>query len=232
MLLRPPKLRASSTRTRRSLLGKASGLSRCRPKSRSWTERLRITADNLNRMMGLAGEAQAAARWVESFSRDLMRVKQLQQQLGKTVEGIQELQAAKTVERHENGPWSELLEQISAGHRLLAARLADLDQFDRRFMNFSTRLYHEVLDCRMRPFADGIQGFQRMVRDVARQLGKKVRLDIQGEATLVDRDILERLKAPLDHLLRNAIDHGIESPTERQDRAQARRRDAGAECPS
>ena len=171
-------------------------------------------------MMGLAGEALAAGRWIDSFSKDLMRVKQFQQQLSKTVEGIQELQAPKAIERHENGPWSELLEQISACHRLLAERLADLEQFDRRFMNFSTRLYHEVLDCRMRPFADGIQGFQRMVRDVARQLGKKVRLDIQGEATLVDRDILERLKAPLDHLLRNAIDHGIESPAERQERGK------------
>src|SRR5262249_33513438 len=57
--------------------------------------------------------------------------------------------------------------------------------------------------------------FERMVRDVARQLGKKVTLQIRGEATLVDRDILERLKAPLDHLLRNAIDHGLESPVDR-----------------
>ena len=219
-LVKPPKRPASSTRTWRSLLGKAFRTEPVQTEKPVLDRTLRITADNLNRMMGLAGEAQAAARWVESFSRDLMRVKQLQQQLGKTVEGIQELQVPTTAERHENGPWSELLEQISAGHRLLAARLADLDQFDRRFMNFSTRLYHEVLDCRMRPFADGIQGFQRMVRDVARHLGKKVRLDIQGEATLVDRDILERLKAPLDHLLRNAIDHGIESPTERKHRGK------------
>jgi two-component system sensor histidine kinase and response regulator WspE len=68
----------------------------------------------------------------------------------------------------------------------------------------------------MRPFADGIQGFQRMVRDVARSLGKTVRLEIKGDSTPVDRDILERLKAPLDHLLRNSLDHGVETPADRQ----------------
>src|ERR1700724_456214 len=72
----------------------------------------------------------------------------------------------------------------------------------------------------MRPFSDGIQGFHRMARDVARSLGKKVKLDIQGESTPVDRDILERLKAPLDHLVRNSLDHGIESPMERQGRGK------------
>ncbi len=67
----------------------------------------------------------------------------------------------------------------------------------------------------MRPFADGIQGFPRMVRDVGRALGKQAKLEIVGEATQVDRDILERLEAPLGHLLRNAIDHGVELPEAR-----------------
>jgi two-component system sensor histidine kinase and response regulator WspE len=62
----------------------------------------------------------------------------------------------------------------------------------------------------MRPFADGIHGFPRMVRDLARDLGKQVKLEIRGLDTYVDRDILEKLEAPLTHLLRNAIDHGIE----------------------
>src|SRR6266542_3269465 len=68
----------------------------------------------------------------------------------------------------------------------------------------------------MRPFADGIQGCPRMVRDLARSLGKEVKLEIAGELTPVDRDILERLEAPLNHLVRNAVDHGIELPEERQ----------------
>ena len=68
----------------------------------------------------------------------------------------------------------------------------------------------------MRPFADGIHGFPRMVRDLARDLEKQVRLEIQGPSTYVDRDILEKLEAPLTHLLRNAIDHAIELPEVRR----------------
>ena len=75
----------------------------------------------------------------------------------------------------------------------------------------------------MRPFADGIHGFPRMVRDLARDLGKQVRLEIQGPDTYVDRDILEKLEAPLTHLLRNAIDHGIELPEVRCAAGKSRR---------
>ena len=67
----------------------------------------------------------------------------------------------------------------------------------------------------MRPFGDAIQGYPRTVRDVAQSLGKQVVLDIAGEATQVDRDILSKLDAPLGHLLRNAVDHGLESAEER-----------------
>jgi two-component system sensor histidine kinase and response regulator WspE len=68
----------------------------------------------------------------------------------------------------------------------------------------------------MRPFGDGARRFPRMVRDLAHALGKDVRLEISGETTQVDRDILEQLEAPLAHLLRNAVDHGCETPAERR----------------
>src|SRR5205823_1863182 len=77
-------------------------------------------------------------------------------------------------------------------------------------------LHHEGLASRMRPLADGIRAFPRLVRDLARELGKPARLEVAGESTGVDRDILDRLEAPLNHLIRNAIDHGIESPEERR----------------
>ncbi|HEB98944.1 MAG TPA: hybrid sensor histidine kinase/response regulator, partial [Thiotrichales bacterium] len=69
---------------------------------------------------------------------------------------------------------------------------------------------------RMRPFADGVRGLQRMVRDIARELGKQVQFEIEGLNTQVDRDILEKLEAPINHLLRNALDHGLETPEERR----------------
>ncbi|MGV8750177.1 hybrid sensor histidine kinase/response regulator, partial [Pseudomonas aeruginosa] len=66
-----------------------------------------------------------------------------------------------------------------------------------------------------RPFADVLSGQARMVRDLGRSLGKQVRLLVEGESTQVDRDVLEKLEAPLTHLLRNAVDHGIEAPEPR-----------------
>src|ERR1051326_4433466 len=76
----------------------------------------------------------------------------------------------------------------------------------------------------MRPFGEGVRRFPRMVRDLARALGKEVQLEIQGEETQVDRDILERLETPLAHLLRNAVDHGCEVPEARRQAGK------GVEC--
>ena len=111
---------------------------------------------------------------------------------------------------------ADVRQRLEACQELLADRV---EEFDRRMRNaddLSTRLYREVISSRMRPFRDGVQGLPRLVRDLGRQLGKNVRLEIQGETTEVDRDILERLDAPLNHLVRNALDHGLETPDERR----------------
>jgi two-component system sensor histidine kinase and response regulator WspE len=109
-----------------------------------------------------------------------------------------------------------LFQNLAESQKFLADRMEELDLFDRRSAHLSHRLYLEVLRTRMRPFGDGVRRFPRMVRDLALSLGKEVRLDIQGENTQVDRDILERLEAPLAHLLRNAVDHGCEPAAERE----------------
>jgi len=177
---------------------------------------LRVTADNLDRMMALAGEALVASRWLTSFAADTLRLKWLQHDLGHTLEGLLSLLPAASSSDVIQSQLFSAQGRLAACQQELAQRFARIDQFDRQFVSFSGRLYHEVLDCRMRPFADGTQGFPRMVRDVASSLGKEVTLEITGGSTPVDRDILERLKAPLDHLLRNAIDHGIEGPAGRR----------------
>jgi two-component system sensor histidine kinase and response regulator WspE len=176
---------------------------------------LRVTTDNLNRLMGLAGEALVTSRWLDAFAADMLRLKRLQHHLGQVLDGLRDSLPAASLDDRTAGRLTELRDQAADCRRSVGERLTDLELFDLRFAGFSTRLYHTVLDCRMRPFSDGIQGFPRMVREVAHALGKKVKLDIQGESTAVDRDILERLKAPLDHLVRNALDHGVESPIER-----------------
>ena len=95
-------------------------------------------------------------------------------------------------------------------------RLETIEEFARGSEDLSGRLHHEVLASRMRPLADGVRGFPRLVRDVSRQLGKQVKFEVVGETTGVDRDILDGLEAPLNHLIRNALDHGLETPEERR----------------
>jgi two-component system, chemotaxis family, sensor kinase CheA len=77
------------------------------------------------------------------------------------------------------------------------------------------QLQEEVMADRMVPISALFEKFPRIVRDVARVTGKEVKLAIEGEATELDRSLIEVISDPLVHLLRNAVDHGIESPQER-----------------
>ncbi len=77
------------------------------------------------------------------------------------------------------------------------------------------QLQEEVMEARMLPIANLFSKFPRLVRDVARASGKQVNLVIEGENTELDRSVIEVIGDPLIHLLRNAVDHGIESPQER-----------------
>jgi len=91
---------------------------------------------------------------------------------------------------------ADLIRDVAQCQQFLGERIEELDMFDRRSAHLSHRLYLEVLRTRMRPFGDGVVRFPRMVRDLGRTLGKEVRLEITGENTQVDRDILDRLETP------------------------------------
>ena len=131
---------------------------------------------------------------------------------------------AQALDEHSETAFSRVQRAVLECQQFLSQRLVELETFDSRSLNLSHRMYDEALACRMRPFADGVQAFPRLVRDLAHSLGKQVRLEIVGESTQVDRDILTKLEAPLGHLLRNAVDHGIESPDERRAKRQTRGR--------
>jgi len=177
---------------------------------------LRVTADNLNRLLGLTGESLVESRWLGPFAASLLRLKRRYHDLGTKLESLRETLPRQGL---STGAWEllgEVQQQTQDCQQQLSQRLVELETFDRRSSNLSHRLYDEALACRMRPFADGVRAYPRMVRDLARSLDKQVRLEIIGESTQVDRDILEKLDAPLGHLLRNAVDHGIDFPDDRR----------------
>lgn len=175
---------------------------------------VRVTAEKIERLMGQAGEVVVNARWLPPFSESLLKLKKTHIELSTILESLKELFV------HEGeGRARELVREAGDKARecnlYLADRSNQFDKFTSTSAALSDRIYHEIVSVRMRPFADGIQGFPRMVRDLSKDMGKKIRFEIIGKSTEVDRDILEKLDAPLNHLLRNAIDHGIESPEER-----------------
>jgi two-component system chemotaxis sensor kinase CheA len=89
-----------------------------------------------------------------------------------------------------------------------------------RLSSIATELQEGVMKTRMQPI-DNVWGkFPRVVRDLALACGKEVRLEMEGKETELDRSLVESIKDPLTHLIRNAIDHGIESPAVRAQRGK------------
>lgn len=85
----------------------------------------------------------------------------------------------------------------------------------RQLNQVTSELQEVVMRTRMQPIANVWSKLPRMVRDLSRQIGKQCRLDLEGGETELDKTLLEAIKAPLTHLARNAVDHGIELPSVR-----------------
>lgn len=80
----------------------------------------------------------------------------------------------------------------------------------------TSELQSEVMKTRMQPIGNVVSKFQRVVRDISRDLGKKIDLTLEGTETELDKTLLEAIKDPLTHLVRNSCDHGIENPADRK----------------
>ncbi len=111
-------------------------------------------------------------------------------------------------------------ELMVARNRLVTLAAAvpggELEVLSDRISRLVTNVHAEVLGARMAPIGEVFDRFPRAVRDLGRQLGREVRLEVVGREIEVDRSVLEELGEPLLHLVRNAVDHGIEPPKERR----------------
>lgn len=101
------------------------------------------------------------------------------------------------------------------------AESPELKAVGSRIGRIAADLYGEVVQARLTPVWQVFDRFPRVVRDLARQLGKRVRFEVEGEETQLDRTILDEIGEPLIHLLRNAVDHGIETPEQRLAKGKA-----------
>ena len=183
---------------------------------------VRVEAESLHRIMGLSGELLVEARWLQPFADSLALLREKQRNLQATIEALS-LQITDAAPKAQHDLVERARQQQRECRDTLAERLSELELYALRTTNLSDRLYREVIGSNMRPFADALVAMPRMVRDLALALDKQVEMEVVGSTTLVDRDILRRLESPLIHMLRNAVDHGIEPAAERQARGKPAR---------
>jgi len=174
---------------------------------------VRVTAEKLDRLLQLAGETMLESRRLGSLRDETLELKR---DLVRLEDELDRLRAAARRSGIDPASLAPARTLIESGRARVLSHLLTVEGAIRRGEETSTQLYHEVLSSRMRPFADATASLSRTVRDLARQLGKDARLEIVGEQVPVDRDVLVRLDAPLNHMLRNALDHGVETPDERR----------------
>lgn len=176
---------------------------------------VKVSAKSLSSLMELAAESLVENRRIEPYRESMISIKNEQEQIARHLENaIYSLEGSPGAEAAQ----AHLELARRAVHRAVSdirAQIESFGEYSRRNVLIAGRLYAEVLSSRMRPFSDGISSLPRMVRDIAKSFGKRIDFEIDGSKTPVDRDVLEKLESPLMHLVRNAYDHGIETPEER-----------------
>ncbi|CRM58080.1 Gliding motility regulatory protein [Pseudomonas sp. 37 R 15] len=176
---------------------------------------LRVTAERLNSLLDLSSKSLVETQRLKPYLASLQRLKRLQSNSLRALDTLEGHLKVVDLNLEAHEALADTRRLLSEAQALLAQKHAELDEYGWQAGQRAQVLYDTALACRMRPFADVLAGQVRMVRDLGRSLGKQVRLEIEGEKTQVDRDVLEKLEAPLTHLLRNAVDHGIEMPEQR-----------------
>ena len=176
---------------------------------------LRVTAERLNSLLDLSSKSLVETLRLKPHLATMQRLKRTQNNGLRALENLNVHLKEHALSLEAQEALEDARRLLAESQQLLVEKNAELDEFVWQASQRAQVLYDTALACRMRPFADVLNGQVRMVRDLGRSLGKQVSLEIEGEKTQVDRDVLEKLEAPLTHLLRNAVDHGIETPEQR-----------------
>jgi chemosensory pili system protein ChpA (sensor histidine kinase/response regulator) len=203
---------------------------------------LRVRADWVDRMVNQAGEVAIARSRIESevfaFKRHVNELTEALVRLRGHIREV-EIQAESQMQAtfqaqggaEEFDPLefdrftrfqevtrflAESVNDISTVQHILLARLGEADAALIQQMRLNRELQQDLLRVRMVPLYSVAERLYRTVRQTARDVGKRAQLDIQGGDLDIDRSVLEKVTAPLEHLLRNALAHGIESPEARR----------------
>ncbi|MCX8005238.1 MAG: response regulator, partial [Burkholderiaceae bacterium] len=171
---------------------------------------LRVQAEPVNALLGMSAQQVVESAQLRNFQGELRQLRLDAKTAIDQLEELHQLLGAPQV-------GTEIGSAIHALRNSLRDNRKRLGDFSDHFYAYAgqaehmaQRMYRHAMQIRLRPLGDILMGFPRMVRDLARKLDKRVRLVLQGEELSLDREVMERLEAPLTQLLRNALDHGIE----------------------
>ncbi len=177
---------------------------------------IRVAANQLDTLMGQAGEINVINQQIASRLPDLEALLELWNTGNRDYQQIQsllpELSARSPLHNHFHHvqqQWEQMGALIGKFKQLIGGDSSRLDLV-------TSSLEAGVKKLRLLPLSTIFNLFPRMVRDLAKTQSKEINFAIEGGDLLLDKRLLEEIKDPLMHLLRNAIDHGIEIPTERQ----------------
>ncbi len=197
-------------------------------------ETMRVEVDRLDNLMNLTGELVVnRARFVQIAEQIrpelrqpsmLNRIRDFGDSLRRTIESIETLPNGK-------GEWAAQLQQLKAGLKLMEDQaeiwndgrqsIGQIGEAIDQLARVSQSLQSGVLDTRMVPVGPLFSRFKRVVRDLSKQRGKQVHLELRGEQTELDKRMIDELGDPLVHLVRNSIDHGLEPPDVRSERGKS-----------
>ena len=177
---------------------------------------LRIKASLVGRLIALAGSGVVGAHRLRPFAERQQRLRRSVSQLGRLLDDLHHRLGAPPSTTPVGADLADLRRHVADARHQTLSWIDEFAEYSREALDLNERIYQAASMTRLRPFRDLVLGYPRMVRDLARQLGKRARLTVIGEGLEVDRDVLDRLDAMLTHLLRNALDHGIESTVERR----------------
>ncbi|SEF85995.1 hybrid sensor histidine kinase/response regulator [Nitrosomonas ureae] len=204
---------------------------------------LRINSELIDRLMNDSGEASILRSGVEaqlnSFKQSLQDLAESTHRLHDQLREV-EIQAetqmqSHLAQQHENQHAFDPLEfdrfsRLQELTRLMAESVDDIITVQKSLRTthhaaeesvaqqsvINRRLQQSLLQIRTIPFSNYAERYYRIVRQVSEDMGKRVHLEILGAEVEIDRNVLEKINPPLEHLLRNAIAHGIEEPVQRQ----------------
>lgn len=179
---------------------------------------VRVRTEQVDRLLNLVSEVVIAQIKDEQRSRDLRSLQGLMNETNQLWSRVRT--TAVNLSTNDSGGFGEeleMLDELLADQRKRLASIVKVDAEDAsRASTVVSDLQEQSMALRMLPVSTVFNTFPRSVRDLAHQFNKDVELEIEGGDTELDKKVLEEINDPLIHIMRNAVDHGIESPAERE----------------